>query len=328
MGGNALKNVETRRYAAPEYHALCERTMKKFMEEHPNVIRASVIPSYRTKDSFGDMDILYSTTVGIPLSVEDIKRSFNPTEIVKNSECMSFDVEELQIDVINIDDNKYNYALNYFSWNDCGNLVGKIAHKFGLKHGHRGLTLPLRDGDNAFGEVLLTLDHDVALKFLGLDANRFNEGFDTLTDMFDWVSSSPHYHPSYYELENLNTIARVRDRKRPTYNAFLEYGLAKSGSFGEPLQGTKSRFLPLIWESFPSARADFEQQVAELSLNKYLKTKFNGDIVSKITDLSGKQLGMFISHLRTLPMFQRDILMYLSDDDIALNIFTEFSKKP
>lgn len=33
----------------------------------------------------------------------------------------------------------FNTSLEYLNWNDLGNLIGRIAHKFGLKYGHKGL---------------------------------------------------------------------------------------------------------------------------------------------------------------------------------------------
>ena len=62
MGGNALKNTETRRYERDEYFALVEtvlarlRSLPSFRER-----RMAAIPAYGTKESFGDMDVLVAS---------------------------------------------------------------------------------------------------------------------------------------------------------------------------------------------------------------------------------------------------------------------------
>ena len=136
--------------------------------------------------------------------------------------------------------------------NDAGNLCGKLFHKFGLKHGHKGLVLPLRDGDNHFEDVHLTFNHDDALKFVELDPEKYNAGFDSLDALFKYVASSPYYSPEFYKLENLNTIAKVRDRKRTTYNKFLEFGERYTGPIYTEFNKDKSVYLERIFDAFSS----------------------------------------------------------------------------
>jgi len=146
-----------------------------------------------------------------------------------NGGVTSFDYKGFQIDLIHTTHEKFDYALSYFSWNDCGNLVGKLAHRFGLKHGHDGLFLSLHDGHNKFGSILLTENHDDTLKFLGLDVKKFKNGFDNLEEIFAFVAASPNYSPDWYLLENITSAGRIRDKKRDTYRKFLEFGAAYTG---------------------------------------------------------------------------------------------------
>lgn len=116
MGGNALKNTTTRRYAADEYFAVAEEVMQKLID-NIGVVQADVIEAYRTKESFGDADILYSTAPGQGIHVADIQRFFNPNEIVKNGDVISFDYKELQIDLIYSPADCYDYAINNIQYN-------------------------------------------------------------------------------------------------------------------------------------------------------------------------------------------------------------------
>ena len=62
--------------------------------------RADVIYAYLSKESFGDVDIVYSTTDDEPFSVESLQQEFNPSRVVRNGEVTSFDYKELQVDLI------------------------------------------------------------------------------------------------------------------------------------------------------------------------------------------------------------------------------------
>ena len=319
MGGNALRNTNTRRYELDEYLRIASLVTVK-LSSLQNVCRSCVIPHVRDKQTFGDLDVLYSTWSEAPSGRDAIQRMFEPNEIVKNGEVISFNVEELQVDIIHSSHSSLNYALNYFSWNDAGNLIGKLFHNHGMKHGHRGLVLPLRDGDNKFADVPLTLNHDDALKFVGLDPDVFNHGFDNLDQLFKYVASSPYYNPEFYKLENLNTIAKVRDRKRETYKKFLAFGEAYTGPAYTEFNRDKSVYLERIFDAFPHAYAKFEEANARLATQKFLRQKFNGDIVKEITGLTGKQLGAFMKHLREQFDFGDAVVLYLSEATIRKNV--------
>lgn len=323
MGGNALKNTKTRRYQADEYFALAKEVRDKLLwgyrgwegKGFGRVNQVEVIEAYRSKESFGDMDVLYTTLSGDPVDANFIRDTFSPNEIVRNGTVISFDYKEFQIDLIHSDAACFDYATNYFAWNDLGNLIGRIAHSFGLKHGHRGLTLPLRDGDQQFAEVVLTTNYATALGFLGLDVDRFNEGFNTLEEIFDFVTESPYFNPESYKLENLNTIAKTRDRKRPTYNAFLKYIEDWNGhTWTNPYKRKKELWVPYILNCFPAATSYFERAVERKAFQQVVKQHFNGDIVAEVTGLQGKDLGEFMKYLRTQSAFKNPHYVALLND--------------
>ena len=319
MGGNALKGTFTRRYDKAEYFALTEEVVA-IASRNPNINYLSVIPAYRGKDSFGDMDILY-TTKGDEQCLEAayFRNTFAPNQIAKNSEVISFDYKELQIDFIHIKGDQFDYALNYYSWNDCGNLVGKLAHQLGLKHGHKGLVLPLRDGNNKFADVLLSLNHSDTLRFLGLDERKFETGFESLDEIFNFIAESPYYNPENYKLENLNSIAKIRDRKRDTYNKFLAFGESWAG---KRYVGPADRTVHLqnIFRFFEECYPAYKQAIRDLAVQQLVKEKFNGTIVQCWTGLSGKELGEFMKELRTDWFFEFENILYLDINNIQSRV--------
>ena len=322
MGGNALKNTPTRRYAADEYHTLTHEVMTRLKRAKSRAWRFEVIPAYREKDSFGDMDILYSTDNDAPFDVDVVRYIFSPNEIVRNSGVISFDYKEFQIDLIHSPSHEEDYALSYFSWNDCGNLIGKLAHQLGLRHGHNGLHMPIREDNNKFGNIVLTLDHDETLQFLDLDVKKFNSGFNNLEEIFDFVAASRYYNPDLYKLENLNTIARVRDRKRDTYNRFLSFGERWRGSVA-PKVTDKSVYIPVILEEFGKWK-QFNQIMTDMAMLKLVKTKFNGDMVMAATGSSHKVLGEFMKFLRSQKQFSSSMIAYLPQETIIENVKIEY----
>lgn len=284
----------------------------------------SEIPSYTEKESFGDMDILYTTFDDVPLGVDFFKFVFDSKEIIRNTNVISLEYKEFQIDFIHATEEEFSYSLNYFSYNDCGNLVGKLARRFGLKHGHNGLVLPLRDGNNMFGEVTLTLDHDRTLAFLGLDVDQFNAGFDNLDQIFEFIAASPHYNPDDYKLENVSSAGRIRDKKRETYQKFLVFGENWKG-VRVPKSEDKSVFLEAIFDAFPDAYSEYKQKMFELATQKFIKDKFNGDLVSEWTGLSEKELGLFMRVLRDDFNFKPENIVYLSVDQLKTRVMEKIN---
>ena len=290
MGGNALKQTTTRRYAAAEYY----RAYKALEPRLTSIVRAervALIPAYREKESFGDMDILYS---GDSLTVDAVAAEFTPNQIVKNGDVISFDYNQLQIDLINT--KTFDYSLAYFSYNDLGNLVGKLARRLGLKHGHTGLRLPVRYGNHFLNEILVTTCHDETLEFLGLDPAVFYRGFDTLNDIFNFVASSKYFNPAAYALENVSAAGRVRDKKRHTYTEFLKFCSSYTGDVLE--MGDKSLYLGAIFDRWPHVAEQFRTITSEALLTVEAGNRLNGEVVKQITGLSGVELGRFMATVK------------------------------
>lgn len=126
MGGNALKHTDIRRYGVYEYFKLFE----KIKSMVPKEWRPRLLQAYFQKESFGDMDIMiYAEGIKDDFQ-KQLQEIFNPTDIVSNSNVISLDYKNLQIDFIITPDKNWDSAYTFFAWNDLGNFVGKIAHGF------------------------------------------------------------------------------------------------------------------------------------------------------------------------------------------------------
>lgn len=314
MGGNALKHTGTRRYQADEYYKLVNIVIDHLTGAFPH--RVEVIPAYASKSSFGDMDILHN----IPnLSITDIRKIFNPTEVIKNGSVISFDYQKFQIDLIYSSEDEFDYALSYFSYNDAGNLVGRIAHKLGLRHGHNGLWMPIRDGDYLIDNIPVTKVYQETLSFLGLPA--WKTAPKNLEDIFQWVASSCYFNPDIYLFDNLNAVSRIRDRKRETYRSFLEWCRTQYNGPRFEFKQDKTIYHSAIFSKWPHVELIYHSAWKRRKVQIEIKEKFNGNIVGELTGLESKKLGEFMAIFRNR---YQDRLEFLSADEIKMLILEQF----
>lgn len=312
MGGNALASFGSTRCSRDVALQMLDDFQARFAKitgHLGSAARVEPIAAYRLKPDFGDLDVLVDSRVFQFMPPQTVVEALNNTyglalPWVKNGPVLSVglplpsDDQCLQLDLISTPAAEFEFSLGYFSWNDMGNLVGRVAHKMGLKFGHNGLWLPMRDGTNLHDELLVTRDFERALSFLGFDAARWREGFDSLDDIYQFVASGERFNPDLYPLEHRNHTARVRDKKRPVYMGFLQWIGAQRGLRHFDWNEDKALYLQEAMAAFPSLREDYEYSLAKLNQAKAVRACFNGTVVTAITGLTGKQLGQFIAHFK------------------------------
>lgn len=204
------------------------------------------IPSYREKDSFGDCDLL--TTATDDAFEKSLSKDFVLLGKKKNGSVTSYALKygnfpPFQFDLIKAKEDSFKFNYNYLSYNDLGNLIGRIAAAFGFKFAHDGLYIlawydhkgeersvvrvkeETKTNDHAEHrmEKLFISNFDEALEFLGFDSLRFAQGFDTVDDILNFVASSKYFCKDFFLFENRNHDQRKRDVKRLTYTRALEY---------------------------------------------------------------------------------------------------------
>lgn len=294
MGGKAFAG-KTRRFERSEYFNLIGEVSALM---HPFSATLVVIPAYNQKPSFGDMDVLFTPSVEINKQLLMDTFGSADDEVLHNGGVWSLVYEGFQLDLITTKWDEVEYALNYFSFNDRGNLVGRLAHKLGLKHGHDGLWFPVRSNDHTLGEVLLTLDPAEAEDFLDV-APPPVAGFDTLEEVFENVATSKYFNPDIFLLENRNHTSRVRDRKRATYTAFLDWCKTQTlKSEFYVFDADKTAYHRKIFKAFPHARAEFDELWRRKFEIEAAALKFNGDLVKEWTGRENAALGQLMRVLK------------------------------
>jgi hypothetical protein len=267
-------------------------------------MRVEPVVAYNNKQDFGDLDILVESD-GVSFNVEEmLKVVFNSKEVVPNGKVYSFEYKQFQVDLILTPKQEFEFARHYYAYNDLGNLMGRVAHKFGLKYGHDGLYYMFRDGDYLVGEICVTMNIMKVFEVFGFNYFLWYEGFDDLEDIFDFVSGSKYFNPDIYLFDQMNHRSRVRDQKRSTYNAFLKYCDQMRGMEWEDrvffqYDKPKSEYLPFLFEQFPGFKEEWFRLYHKMLEHRNIRLKFNGDGISVLTGLTGKDLGRFIQMFKS-----------------------------
>lgn len=302
MGGTALlakTGIESRRLSLNEF----ERVHTEVTNILDSLgIKWLSIPFVREKTDFGDIDIIviderseierkYNNN-GPLKKIHDNIWKFGITDhfYLNNNPVASILYEErYQIDFIAADTEYAEYNQKYLSWNDLGNLVGRIVKRFNLTHGHDGLYYDRYNENRSHRtRFLLSRDYNKILNILELDVKKFEFGFDTYKEMFDFVMSSPYFDPSIFMLENLNNRNRVRDAKRKIYNMFLEY----INYDQEP----SKQYDPLL--DYPWIENLIKDEQIQYEKNQAIRNAVPGKLVMEVTGLQGRQLGFLISKIK------------------------------
>lgn len=331
MGGRALKNTYTERKEMVEYNSICE-DIKSILQKELNT-EIHIVQSYRNKKSHGDLDVLIKVThelhnKGIHF-VDFIKKTFNPNEIYNNGGVVSFDYRQFQIDFIFVNESNWEVSITFFDFDPSGNLMSKVSKKFGLKYGFDGLHYPFRNFNGRLSEdIVISKNNRKIFEFLGYDYDIFLKGFDDLVEIFHFVIESKYFDSEVFQMENLNQIDRKRNRKRQTYQQFLEFikteNINKTYSFKK-----KEDYILDIAEYFPES--DLINKLKELEIkdgqNKEMNSKFNGKLVmSMYPDLKGKELGNMITNFMKSFDNYRDFVLQNTSEEI-MNKFQIFYEK-
>ncbi|KAL0220195.1 hypothetical protein RCL1_000050 [Eukaryota sp. TZLM3-RCL] len=306
MGGNAL-NVTTVRLSKADFLRVTDIVLSVLQNHFPSA-SVSAIPAYRQKQDFGDLDVLLSYDNDIPHDISILKsiakKHFNATCFFHNASILSFDYRDsvsspaFQIDIIQTPFDCFDFSLNYFSWNDLGNLMGRIAHKMGFSFGHLGLRYSFFVGnDQKYASILVCKSFQKSLEFLGYDYSRFSHGFDSLLDIFNFVVSSPFFNSRIFLLENRNVKSRTRDRKRKTYMQFLEF-CSQNSHLPEFEYHEKSVYLDLAFQYFQDFEPAYRKVEFDYDRERRAKAIFNGENVSEWTGLRTIKLGQLMAAFR------------------------------
>jgi len=231
----------------------------------------------------------------------------------KNSNVYSFPYKGFQVDVTFHPMHDFNMAVDYSSWGDLGNIMGRVFHKMGLHFGHSGLSFWIRQGlfdnnlqwsnsDHIYEKVILTNNMIEICEIGGFDYLRWQKGFDTEQDAFEFVVNSKYFHPDLFQLENLNHTNRTRNKKRGMYMRFIEHVNSKEWTVKEPFH-EKATYALYYQTVFPQLHELFSKYRLEYEISKVVKQKLNGKQVIEwlsLEDTDGPCVGKIMSRMKEI----------------------------
>lgn len=170
-----------------------------------------------------------------------------------------------------------------------------------MKWGFNGLVYVYRIDGKVLGEIVVSKDYEKVLDFLGFDVERYNEGFDNLDQIFNYVTSSKYFNPWLFDFETLNRINRERDQKRTTYANFVKHvaPLKEKGKDAyHYFYYDKKVYLGLIDHYFPGFLKQYRELEKKEERKRTIHTLFNGNLIIEHYAITGKELGQAITKFK------------------------------
>ena len=280
MGGNAIKKVVISRIQSNNYLRI--RNMILTILKFNDIITDYIIET-PNKESYGDIDILYLSDVNNSLynllTINKICGDLK--EIVNNGDVISipFELNNIyyQVDFIKCNYNNFYSSKFYYSYGDLGNIIGRLTSSFGLKFGHNGLWLNYSLYEKENITIHLTYDPKEICDFLGLDYIIYQNGFNNVDDIIDWIIKCRFFDKKVFLFKNLNYEHRKKATNRPMYIKFLEY-ISRLNIDDNELKNELSIIeLQKQCIEYFNKTEELENKLNEFKKRKELKDKFNGN---------------------------------------------------
>jgi hypothetical protein len=123
-----------------------EKTMREYLDRKVGAAAYRIPPYYSAKPDFGDMDIIIQLKDASTWQTlrQEFVTDLGVTETRSGGGVFSTVYQGLQVDYFTAAPEFFESTYNYLSFNDLGNLLGKICRRFNLKYGEEGLAYVFR----------------------------------------------------------------------------------------------------------------------------------------------------------------------------------------
>ena len=294
MGGNLFK---LGRLPKAEYLEI-EGELRQYLDQKLGDLYR--IPRYyRDKPDFGDVDIIVSDAA-IQTTWQDLRleltKDLGIHEHKSLGSVFSTVYRNFQVDFFYREQRYFDSTYNYLSFNDVGNILGKIFKRFNLKYGEQGLLYVFRRSDGHYQKDLeVSQDFERIFTFLQLDYAHWERGFDTLDELFSWATASPYFSIHPYQEQDATTTQRVKERT--TMRRFVQWLEERGISQRFEFVADRDFYLPMIAAFFPEGNllGKIGQERQREAYVLQLREKYSGQVIMRLfPDLQGKALGDFM----------------------------------
>jgi hypothetical protein len=208
------------------------------------------------------------------------------------------DIEGAHVQVdVELNPGDFDWTLFMKGDGDLLQILG-IAHRpLGLTCTDQGLHVRLEEiepYDKKEARVFLTDQPAQAMRFYGLDIDKYNEGFSNETELFDWVAAGRFFSREVFERRVEKADDRTRQLKRPLYRHFVEDYMSTVAHSNNKVW-TRTGVLHEALETF-GVRAERDRKMAKHNLEQAEKQVWE-DVKTRII-ASDKSLKMAVRALR------------------------------
>lgn len=301
MGGNMFEgNV---RIPLQQFKGIRNNFIKHLSSELDTEL---IIPKFYTdKTSFGDMDVIIKK--GVPDELL-YKTLYKYTDLIEKIDMgYSIQYSSFQIDFINLSEHS-TCMPEYYNYNDLPILIGILSRALGLKYSQFGLFYVLKtdDGRHILKEHI-TSDYKLILEFFGLSYDSYLKGF-TKQGVFEYITTSKYFDKNLFSentIRGMNKTHRKRFVKRPMFLEFLDYLENNPVDSKYKFVPDKINYVNEIQDFFKFKNPNwltnmYSQYHKDIEEANIVKSKYNGVIVSELTGLKNKELGLFMKYFKTV----------------------------
>ncbi|KAF9816926.1 hypothetical protein IEO21_03800 [Rhodonia placenta] len=185
------------------------------------------------------------------------------------------------------------------SYGDTGMIFGVLARMAGLSLNVHGLKVRLLIPRTTFH---LTSSLQDILAFYGLSKSRWNEGFETQRDVFEWVAMSP-----LFDAQRIVPSDRTHDRGRKARGArsmfqnFLDFAQERAVAAsldGNAAPSAKPRITQDDALRFFGKEAERAALLRASAIKEHARAKFSGSFMEKCTGMQGLSVKWLMDAIR------------------------------
>lgn len=208
-----------------------------------------------------------------------------------------------QVDVnVCVDEAEWERILFLHSYGDTGMIFGVLARMAGLSLNVHGLKLaaPLETVPRTTFHLTSSLQDILA--FYGLSKSRWDEGFETQRDVFEWVAMSP-----LFDAQRIVPSDRTHDRGRKARGArsmfqnFLDFAQERAVAAsldGNAAPSAKPRVTQDDALRFFGKEAERAALLRASAIKEHARAKFSGSFMEKCTGMQGLSVKWLMDAIR------------------------------
>jgi hypothetical protein len=302
MGGSAF-NFQAHGFATPrmspsQYHSLTQTILPLLT---PLFQRTQIPHPAPKKPTYGDLDIFVSeplNDLSPHAAIAHLSHSLGPRcrGIICNLPTTNIAVllgaETFQVDV-HVVPRAELWDLDFWmhSWGDLGMIVSATIKAWGMRlSSSRGLYFHIQ----GYGPFILSWDIERIVAFLDLDWKRYQQGFETVEEIFEWIRGV-RILGQEVGIKSLGKLDKKGQEERKMWRDYWSRGdntVAYSPS-PEEIERVRQQAL-----AYFSKDKEYQDVLTRLDRERVAREKFNGHRVMEWTSFQGRRLGILMKRLR------------------------------